>query len=77
MLEQYKNRKLLAMASQLLEQYQDLKTNCQLTLFLAFSFGTLLATTYTYFTIILMILPCLTNYNSINVVIGCTCSGKP
>ena len=53
MLVQFKNRKLLAMASQLLEQYQVLKTNCQLALFLAFSFSTLLATTYTYFTIIL------------------------
>ena len=77
MLVQFKNRKLLAMASQLLEQYQVLKTNCQLALFLAFSFSTLLATTYTYFTIILMISPCFAGYNSIDVVIRCICSGKP
>ena len=75
MLAQYKNRELLTMASQLLEQYQDLKTNCQLGLFVAFSFGTLIATTYTYFMVVLVISPCLAKYSGIVVIIYCMCAG--
>ena len=76
MLAHYKNRGLLHGASQLLQQYQDLKSDCQLALFLAFTFGTLLTTSYTYFTIIL-ISPCLDGYNSLNFVVACGCAGKP
>ena len=75
MLSQYKNRELLTMASQLLEQYQDLKANCQLALFLAFGFGTLIATTYTYFMVALMISPCIAGYSGTTVIIYCVCAG--
>ena len=75
MLAQFKNRGLLTMATQLLKQYQDLKANCQLAHFLVFGFGTLIATTYTYFTVVLMVSPCIDGYSGTSVIICCVCAG--
>ena len=76
MLANYKNRGILDSASQLLQQYQDLKSDCQLALFLAFTFGTLLTTTYTYFTIILTS-TCIVGYTSLTYIIAAGWAGKP
>ena len=76
MLANYKNRGILDSASQLLQQYQDLKCDCQLALFLAFTFGTLLTTTYTYFPII-RTSTCIVGYTKLTYIIAARRARKP
>ena len=74
--QHYKNREIFSVATELLKQFQDLKHNCQLVLFSTLSCGILLATAFTYFTIIIMTSPCLHDYTTPEVIFSCVCGGK-
>ena len=73
------NGQVLRETAQLFEQFVDLKTSCQLGLFISFTFGTMLATIHTYSAITVTFQPCFEAYNTptfmilfgLNVAVNC------